>query len=349
MKTYLVTGGAGFIGSNFVLYMLKKYEDIRIINLDKLTYAGNLENLKSIQDDPRHIFVHGDICDNELVKSLFEKYEIDYVAHFAAESHVDRSIREPEVFAKTNVMGTVNILEAVRQTKSVKSFLNVTTDKVYKNNEWEWGYREIDELDGYDPYSNSKSCSELVTHSYEKSFLKEAGVAVSTARAGNVIGGGDFAPDRIIPDCVRAVAKGEKIAVRNPHSTRPYQHVLEPLGAYLMIAQAQYENPACAGSYNVGPGDEDCITTGQLADLFCNSWGGEAAWENLYQGGPHEANFLKLDCSKIRTAFGWKPHWQVAQAVKETAVWYQAWLEGKDMEAFTDEQIRKYFTLQERK
>ena len=246
-------------------------------------------------------------------------------------------------------MGTVNILEAVRQTKSVKSFLNVTTDKVYKNNEWEWGYREIDELDGYDPYSNSKSCSELVTHSYEKSFLKEAGVAVSTARAGNVIGGGDFAPDRIIPDCVRAVAKGEKIAVRNPHSTRPYQHVLEPLGAYLMIAQAQYENPACVGSYNVGPGDEDCITTGQLADLFCNSWGGEAAWENLYQGGPHEANFLKLDCSKIRTAFGWKPHWQVAQAVKETAVWYQAWLEGKDMEAFTDEQIRKYFTLQERK
>ena len=197
-------------------------------------------------------------------------------------------------------MGTVNILEAVRQTKSVKSFLNVTTDKVYKNNEWEWGYREIDELDGYDPYSNSKSCSELVTHSYEKSFLKEAGVAVSTARAGNVIGGGDFAPDRIIPDCVRAVAKGEKIAVRNPHSTRPYQHVLEPLGAYLMIAQAQYENPACAGSYNVGPKDEDCITTGQLADLFCNSWGREAAWENLYQGGPHEANFLKLDCSKIR-------------------------------------------------
>ena len=250
---------------------------------------------------------------------------------------------------ETNVMGTVNILEAVRQTKSVKSFLNVTTDKVYKNNEWEWGYREIDELDGYDPYSNSKSCSELVTHSYEKSFLKEAGVAVSTARAGNVIGGGDFAPDRIIPDCVRAVAKGEKIAVRNPHSTRPYQHVLEPLGAYLMIAQAQYENPASAGSYNVGPGDEDCITTGQLADLFCNSWGGEAAWENLDQGGPHEANFLKLDCSKIRTAFGWKPHWQVAQAVKETAVWYQVWLEGKDMEAFTDEQIRKYFTLQERK
>ena len=173
------------------------------------------------------------------------------------------------------------------------------------------------------------------------------GVAVSTARAGNVIGGGDFAPDRIIPDCVRAVAKGEKIAVRNPHSTRPYQHVLEPLGAYLMIAQAQYENPACAGSYNVGPGDDDCITTGQLADLFCDSWGGDAAWENLYQGGPHEANFLKLDCSKIRTAFGWKPHWQVAQAVKETAVWYQAWLAGKDMTAFTDEQIRKYFTLQE--
>ena len=174
--------------------------------------------------------------------------------------------------------------------------------------------------------------------------LKEAGVAVSTARAGNVIGGGDFAPDRIIPDCVRAVAKGEKIAVRNPHSTRPYQHVLEPLGAYLMIAQAQYENPACVGSYNVGPGDEDCITTGQLADLFCNSWGGEAAWENLYQGGPHEANFLKLDCSRIRSTFGWKPHWQVKEAISQTVKWYQAWLDGDDMAAFTDRQIEEYLT-----
>ena len=155
-----------------------------------------------------------------------------------------------------------------------------------------------------------------------------------------MIGGGDFAPDRIVPDCVRAVAKGKKIAVRNPHSTRPYQHVLEPLGAYLMIAQAQYENPACAGSYNVGPGDDDCITTGQLADLFCDSWGGDAAWENLYQGGPHEANFLKLDCSKIRTAFGWKPHWQVKEAIAHTVEWYQAWLDGENMAEYNVKSLK---------
>lgn len=345
-KRVLITGHTGFKGS-WLCEVLVKYGAYVIGYSLQPPTEPSLYRLAGIEKEI--VSVIGDIRDFKKLYSVFEKYNPEIVFHLAAQPIVRESYQNPVYTYETNVMGTVNILEAVRQTKSVKSFLNVTTDKVYKNNEWEWGYREIDELDGYDPYSNSKSCSELVTHSYEKSFLKEAGVAVSTARAGNVIGGGDFAPDRIIPDCVRAVAKGEKIAVRNPHSTRPYQHVLEPLGAYLMIAQAQYENPACAGSYNVGPGDEDCITTGQLADLFCNSWGEEAAWENLYQGGPHEANFLKLDCSKIRTAFGWKPHWQVAQAVKETAVWYQAWLEGKDMEAFTDEQIRKYFTLQERK
>ena len=240
-------------------------------------------------------------------------------------------------------MGTVNILEAVRLAGSVASFLNVTTDKVYKNNEWEWGYRETDELDGYDPYSNSKSCSELVTHSYEKAFLKEVGIAVSTARAGNVIGGGDFAADRIIPDCVRAMADGREIAVRNPHSTRPYQHVLEPLGAYLMIAGVQYQDSSKAGSYNVGPGDEDCITTGELANLFCEAWGENAVWKNLYQGGPHEANFLKLDCSRIRSTFGWRSRWHVQDAVRYTVQWYQAWLEGANMAEYTDRQIKEYF------
>ena len=340
-KKVFLTGHTGFKGSWLSRILILSGAEVTGYALEAPVEAKLFDTLHLEKN--MHSVI-GDIRDREKLIRTMQEAQPEIVFHLAAQPIVRESYKDPVGTYETNVMGTVNILEAVRQTKSVKSFLNVTTDKVYKNNEWEWGYREIDELDGYDPYSNSKSCSELVTHSYEKSFLKEAGVAVSTARAGNVIGGGDFAPDRIIPDCVRAVAKGEKIAVRNPHSTRPYQHVLEPLGAYLMIAQAQYENPACAGSYNVGPGDEDCITTGQLADLFCNSWGGEAAWENLYQ-----ANFLKLDCSKIRTAFGWKPHWQVAQAVKETAVWYQAWLEGKDMEAFTDEQIRKYFTLQERK
>ena len=343
-KRVLLTGHTGFKGSWMSRVLVNAGAILTGYSLNPPTEP----NLFSMCDvESRMHSVIGDIRDLGRLKSVFEEAQPEIVIHMAAQPIVRDSYKDPVYTYETNVMGTVNVLECIRLNTCVKSFVNVTTDKVYKNNEWAWGYRENEPLDGYDPYSNSKSCSELVTHSYEKSFLKEAGVAVSTARAGNVIGGGDFAPDRIIPDCVRAVAKGEKIAVRNPHSTRPYQHVLEPLGAYLMIAQAQYENPACAGSYNVGPGDDDCITTGQLADLFCDSWGGDAAWENLYQGGPHEANFLKLDCSKIRTAFGWKPHWQVAQAVKETAVWYQAWLAGKDMTAFTDEQIRKYFTLQE--
>lgn len=344
-KKVLITGHTGFKGSWLCRILVGAGAQVTGYSLTPPT-EPNLFSMADVEDKMESVI--GDIRDLAHLKEVFEKTQPEIVLHLAAQPIVRDSYKDPVYTYETNVMGTVNICECVRINPCVKSFLNVTTDKVYENKEWAWGYRENEPLDGYDPYSNSKSCSELVTHSYINSFFNDMPVAVSTARAGNVIGGGDFANDRIVPDCVRAALKKEDIIVRNPHSTRPYQHVLEPLGAYLMIAQAQYENPACTGSYNVGPGDEDCITTGQLADLFCNSWGGEAAWENLYQGGPHEANFLKLDCSKIRTAFGWKPHWQVAQAVKETAVWYQAWLEGKDMEAFTDEQIRKYFTLQER-
>lgn len=193
-------------------------------------------------------------------------------------------------------MGTVNILECIRKSKGVKSFLNITTDKVYFNNEWEWGYRECDPLDGYDPYSNSKSCSELVTHAYKNSFFSgsSANVAISTARAGNVIGGGDFAKDRIIPDCVRAALAKEPIVVRNPYSTRPYQHVLEPLFAYLIIAGAQYENPELAGYYNVGPDDSNCLQTADLVDIFVKLWGENLQWINQSDGGPHEATFFKI-------------------------------------------------------
>lgn len=213
---------------------------------------------------------------------------------------------------------------------------------IVHNNEWEWGYRENDPLDGYDPYSNSKSCSELVTHSYINSFFKENGIAVSTARAGNVIGGGDFANDRIIPDCIRAAMKGESIIVRNPHSTRPYQHVLEPLVVYLRIAKEQYEDIKYAGFYNVGPDDCDCVTTGELVDLFCNAWGEDQTWENRFMGGPHEANFLKLDCSKIKQVFGWSPRWHVEEAVRYTVEWAKAWVNGTDVSEVMDQQIREF-------
>ena len=247
---------------------------------------------------------------------------------------------------KTNVMGTVNILESIRSVhREGQCVLNVTTDKVYKNNEWCWGYRENDALGGYDPYSNSKSCSELVTDSYRNSFFYNGiGIAVSTARAGNVIGGGDFASDRIIPDCIRAALKKEPIIVRNPYSTRPYQHVLEPLGAYLLILEKQYQNPqkySC--SYNIGPDECDCVTTGELAEIFCYEWGEGLRWENHSTGGPHEANFLKLDCSKVKTMLGWHPQWHIHEAVIRICEWTKEWRNGGDVVQVMDSQINEYF------
>ena len=242
-------------------------------------------------------------------------------------------------------MGTVNILECVRNSNSVKSFLNVTTDKVYKNKEWEWGYRENEELDGFDPYSNSKSCSELATHSYKNSFFSDGRVAISTARAGNVIGGGDFANDRIIPDCIRAMSSGNVIEVRNPYSTRPYQHVLEPLFAYLMIAAKQYQDGKYAGYYNVGPDECDCVNTGMLADLFCESWGNGAAWVNKAENdAPHEAGFLKLDCSKIRSVFGWRPRWHIEKCIEMTVRFSKVWMDKGDIRTEMERQIREYLS-----
>ena len=262
----------------------------------------------------------------------------------AAQPIVRDSYKDPVYTYETNVMGTVNVLECVRLTPSVRSFLNVTTDKVYENKEWEYGYRENDPLDGYDPYSNSKSCSELVTHSYQKSFFQDGRCAISTSRAGNVIGGGDFANDRIIPDCIRAAAGGRAIVVRNPFSTRPYQHVLEPLAVYLTIAMCQWKNAKYAGYYNVGPDDRDCVTTGELADLFCSAWGDNLTWENHYDGGPHEANFLKLDCSRIKSVFGWKPRMSVKEAVEWTVEWTKAYLDGQDMLQVMDQQIQAFWS-----
>nr|MCR4675026.1 CDP-glucose 4,6-dehydratase [Lachnospiraceae bacterium] len=260
---------------------------------------------------------------------------------------VRESYKDPVGTYATNVMGTVNICECVRQNPCVKSFVNVTTDKVYKNKEWVWGYREDEELNGYDPYSNSKSCSELVTSSYVQSFFDDMPVAVSTARAGNVIGGGDFAADRIVPDCIRAAEKKEDIIVRNPYSTRPYEHVLEPVVAYLMIAMKQYEDKAkYAGHYNVGPNEEDCWTTGELVTLFCDKWnattGDSMKWIDCYDGGPHEAGFLKLDCSKLKATFDWSPRWNVETTMENIVEWSVAFMKGEDVLAVTDKQIKEF-------
>ena len=243
-------------------------------------------------------------------------------------------------------MGTVNILECARLIPGIKSILNVTTDKVYENSDIaDHAFREDEKLDGFDPYSNSKSCSELVTHSYRKSFFyKEDAPAISTARAGNVIGGGDFAADRIIPDCVRAMVRREHINIRNPYSIRPYQHVLEPLNIYLTIVMMQTEKHDLAGYYNVGPGNEDCITTGKLADLFVKYWGADAKWDNLAEvNAPHEASFLKLDCTKLKNTFHWSPVWHIEAAMKATVNWYRTWFEKGNLEDITKKQIMTFF------
>ena len=335
-KKVLVTGHTGFKGTWLCKMLVMAGAEVTGYSLNPPT-SPSLFALSHMEEQMHSMI--GDVRDLAHLKQVMEQTQPEIVLHLAAQPIVRDSYKDPVYTYETNVMGTVNILECIRQTNGVRSFLNVTTDKVYHNNEWEWGYRETDPLDGYDPYSNSKSCSELVTHSYKNSFFADGSVAISTARAGNVIGGGDFANDRIIPDCIRAASEGKTIGVRNPHSTRPFQHVLEPLCAYLMIAQKQYEDGSYAGYYNVGPDDKDCVTTGELVKLFCEAWGEGQTWENHFVGGPHEANFLKLDCSKIKHTFGWRPVWGVKEAIEKTVEWSKAWLAGEDINAVMQQQI----------
>lgn len=343
-KKVLVTGHTGFKGSWLCRMLINAGAEVMGYSLEPNT-EPNLFSICGIED--RMNSVIGDIRDLKHLLQVFEEVQPEIVLHLAAQPIVRDSYKEPVYTYETNVMGTVNICECVRLNPCVKSFLNVTTDKVYYNREWEWGYRENDPLDGYDPYSNSKSCSELVTHSYKNSFLDEMGIPVSTSRAGNVIGGGDFANDRIVPDCIRAALKKEEIIVRNPHSTRPYQHVLEPLVMYLTIAMKQYEDKSYAGYYNVGPDDCDCITTGTLVDIFCEKWGEGQTWVNKSVSGPHEANFLKLDCSKVKNVFGWKPRWNVRTAIEKTVEWAKVYEKNGDIQACMDAQIAEFLERKE--
>ena len=342
-RRVFVTGHTGFKGSWLCKVLANAGAQVTGYSLEPPSNPSLFE-IANIAGDIHSVI--GDIRDQASLKKAFDDAKPEVVLHLAAQPIVRDSYKNPAYTYETNVMGTVNILECVRVSDSVKSFLNVTTDKVYLNREWNWGYRENEELDGFDPYSNSKSCSELVTHSYKNSFFTDAEgraiVPISTARAGNVIGGGDFANDRIIPDCIRSVQKGEDIVVRNPYSTRPYQHVLEPLYAYLMIAARQYQDSKYAGWYNVGPDDVDCFQTGALVDLFVSKWGDGIKWVNRYDGGPHEANFLKLDCSKLKGTFGWKPRWSLSDAMDKIVEWSKCWLSGGDVRACMDKQIDEF-------
>ena len=339
-KRVFVTGHTGFKGSWLSRILTMAGADVTGYSLEPPTNPSMFDIL-SLGSEMKSVI--GDIRDFESLKRAFDEAKPEIVLHLAAQPIVLTSYEKPAYTYETNVMGTVNILECVRLSDTVKSFLNVTTDKVYKNNEWCWGFRENEPLDGFDPYSNSKSCSELVTHSYKSSFFADGRVAISTARAGNVIGGGDFADNRIIPDCVRAAVDKKPVIVRNPNSTRPFQHVLEPLYAYLMIAAKQYEDGKYSGYYNVGPNESDCLTTGRLATIFCENWGDGQTWDAVHKDGPHEANFLKLDCSLLKSTFGWSPVWSAETAVKRTVEWTKTWADGGDVSVKTNEQIREFF------
>lgn len=363
-KRVLITGHNGFKGTWLTRILLNAGAMVMGYSL-KPPSEPALFYVAGIKNHPNFKEMIGDVRDLKRMRKVFDEFHPDIVLHLAAQPIVRESYKNPHYTYETNVMGTVNLFECIRSTLGtsyqVKSVLNVTTDKVYHNNEWSWGYRENDPLDGYDPYSNSKSCSELVTHSYRDSFFKNTDgswkIPISTARAGNVIGGGDFAEDRIIPDCVRAmkVAYEKKecngtIKVRNPYSIRPYQHVLEPLIAYLTIVMKQYKDPSYAEYYNIGPDDCDCITTGQLVHLFCEKWnddnntGVNALWEKQEEkDAPHEANFLKLDCSKIKAVFAWKPVWHIEECMKYTVDFTKTWILGNDIVLEMDREIKCFF------
>ena len=337
-KKVLLTGHTGFKGSWLSKILIMCGAKLTGYALDPPTDT-NIFDILGLETEMNSVI--GDIRDLEHLKKVFDEVEPEYVIHMAAQPIVRDSYERPVYTYETNVMGTVNIMECVRLSKSVKSFLNVTTDKVYDNKEQDKGYVETDFLDGYDPYSNSKSCSELVTHSYKKSFLNA--LPVSTARAGNVIGGGDFAKDRIVPDCVRAAISKNPVIIRNPNSIRPFQHVLEPLFIYLDIVMRQAQDrERFEGYFNVGPDDSDCVNAQTLVESFKRAWGEGFDFKIQSDSGPHEAGFLKLNCDKLKAVYGWKPRLDVHGAIDLSVEWYKAWNDGEDMNDITESQIRSY-------
>ena len=341
-RSVFITGHTGFKGSWLSHMLLYAGADVAGYSLEPqnercLFCATELERkMKSII---------GDIRDQPSLKKAIAEHNPEVVFHLAAQPLVRLSYRNPVETYETNVIGTVNLLDSIRSAPSVRSVVNITTDKVYENREWLWGYRENENLCGYDPYSNSKSCSELVTYSFRNSFFNnDDSAAISTARSGNVIGGGDRAEDRIIPDCVRSAIERTKIVVRNPKSIRPYQHVLDCLSGYLLLAEMQYKDRSLGSSYNFGPNEGNCVTTGHLVDYFCSAWGG-LDWEVQFDNGPHEANFLKLDSSKAKNQLGWMPKLNIENAVAKVVELEKKALAGMDCSMLVHRQIQEYCEL----
>ena len=341
-KKVFLTGHTGFKGSWLSLWLSELGAKIYGFSLEPPTKPSLFVDNKVEQLLTKH--THGDIRDFQTFIRALQEAEPEIVIHMAAQPLVRESYQDPVSTYATNVMGTVHLFEAVRKTPTVKAVLNITTDKCYENNEWIWGYRENEKMGGHDPYSSSKGCAELVSSAYRRSFLAEAGIAMATARAGNVIGGGDWANDRIVPDAIRAFCDNKPLLVRNPNAVRPWQHVLEPLAGYLLLCEKLIETPSpFSEAWNFGPGEADAQPVATLAEFMVKTWGDNASWEHdgtLNQ--PHEANFLKLDCTKAKTHLGWQPKLSLEQALSMSVAWYKAWHLGKDMHQFSQKQIIDY-------
>lgn len=344
-KRVFITGHTGFKGSWLCLWLHELGVQITGYALAPPTDPSLFE-LCTIEKLTTSIIA--DVRDGQALSKAMLDAQPDIVIHMAAQPLVRDSYKIPVETYAINVMGTVNLFEAVRQCKSVRCVINVTTDKCYENKEWVWGYRENEPLGGFDPYSNSKACSELVTASYRSSYFDprryaEHNVAIASARAGNVIGGGDWAVDRLIPDCIRAILDGQKVLIRNPHAIRPWQHVLEPLSGYLTLAQRLYEaGVQYSGAWNFGPDDSDAQPVERLVQTLCSKWGSDASYEIDKGTHPHEAHYLKLDCSKAKSELGWHPRWGLDKAIENIVKWTAAYRDRKDLSQVCVEQIRQY-------
>ena len=339
-KRVLMTGHTGFKGSWLSLWLQSMDAVVRGIALTPPTEPA-LFDVARVAAGMEHKIA--DIRDLAATLTLVRDFAPEIIIHMAAQPLVRLSYEEPIATYATNVMGTVHLLEAARAAGSVRAIVNVTTDKCYENREWNWGYRENEPMGGRDPYSSSKGCVELVSSAYRASFLKQEGIAMATARAGNVIGGGDWAKDRLVPDVLRALEKSVPVEIRNPLSIRPWQHVLEPLSGYLLLAERLYtEGAVWAEGWNFGPRDEDTKTVQWIVEHLCADWGEGASWTQQSGDHPHEANYLKLDISNARNRLDWTPHWDLDEALSRIIDWHRAWCDGADMRAICLEQISDY-------
>lgn len=342
-KRVLLTGHTGFKGSWLNLWLQSMGAVVYGIGLEPPTKPSLFEVTRAA-DGMEHWI--GDVRDFETVRSHLAEFQPEIVFHMAAQSLVRLSYQQPIETYATNVMGTVHVLEAARQTGSVRALVNITSDKCYENREWIWGYREDEPMGGYDPYSSSKGCAELVSSAYRRSFLDDAKIATATARAGNVIGGGDWATDRLVPDILRALDKGIPVRIRNPYAIRPWQHVLEPLAGYLKLAEVLHVHGVqFAGGWNFGPLDESVRPVQWIVEQMCKIWGGAASWELQAGEHPHEAHYLRLDSTKARQRLAWRPRWALDTSLQRVVQWHRAWLDGRDMREVCLEQIADYVSV----